>query len=594
MLTTLIGLGITSVVSLSIWAFTQKEHTLLRIYGPAAIVRWVAEDLRPKLTQYSERDGVGRPFPLVKRNWAYRASKGLPTTEGFGTQKDLHTPGTHTIRPAPFGITSAELPDDSFSVPVGRDGRHFKVRFPVNRSGGSFGAFGAHWTRAASDGCGILNQGSLPGEGFLDCTGEGGLAPHHLSVCPENQEYLDRLNERAREAGHGYFFRFDRTDTSDGKIIEVPLAVNYCKINSKGRVDVRYRPDAGLAASELPRRLIVQIGPALAGYRTKDGQIDWEWLDFICGLPDVAGIEIKAQQGAKPNDASTVKAAKLTAELRALRGFHGTSDYVSPERLPFIRPLGEKFYLHIPKHIPGPNNWEDDGSARDEERQVTLSEQVGDLVDTLTRIQNLPNVKQRGLITGFKMTYCGPEFLDNLAQHLRTGQGPDYLIVDGAEGGTGAADPVMTDHVGVHTYQGIVRTHQILKAHGVRDKVRLVASGRILDGADAAKVLALGADYCNAIRGFMFATGCIQALTCHNNQCPSGITTHHSWRLRGFDPTLKAVRFANYGLTLRSKLVKLARVAGVDLSKGQKFELRHLDVVTGIGKMTRGDEVYLP
>lgn len=574
------------VLGLTAWAFFQKEHTLLRIYGPMAIMRWVAEDLRPKLTQYSERDGVGRPFPLVKRNWAYRASKGLPTTEGFGTQKDLHVPGTHTIRPAPFGITSSELPDDAFAVDVGSGGRHFRVRFPLNRSGGSFGAFGAHWTRAASDGGAILNAGvdpscdqgdPLPTEGFLDNTGEGGLAPHHLSCSPENQEYLDRLNERARTLGHDYFFRFDKTATSDGKIIDVPLDLRRGRIDEHGRYvrtpypsqaygvgDARVEFYAGCGASEQPRHLIVQIGPSLSGFRTPDGRIDYEWLEYVCGLPDVAGVEIKSQQGAKPNDGGTVKATKLTTELRALRGFKGEGDYVSPERLPFIR------------------------------GGVSLGEQVDDLCDVFRNIQGLLTVKRRGLIVGFKMTYCGPDFLRLLSGHLRDGIGPDYIIVDGAEGGTGAADPTMTDHVGVHTYQGVVRTHQVLVEEGVRDKVRLVASGRILDGADVAKVLSLGADYCNGIRGFMFSTGCIQALTCHNNQCPSGITTHHSWRLRGFDPTLKAVRFANYGMTVRSKLVKLARVAGVDFGLGQKFELRHLDVVTGIGKMTRGDEVYAP
>lgn len=570
MILTIIGAG---ALGLTVWAFLQKEHTLLRIYGPSAIVRWVAEDLRPKLTQYSERDGVGRPFPLVKRNWAYRASKGLPTTEGFGTQKDLHTPGTHTIRPAPFGITSAELPDDSFSVDVGRSGRHFRVRFPLNRSGGSFGAFGAHWTRAASDGGAILNAGvdpscdqgdPLPTEGFLDNTGEGGVSPHHLSCSLENQEYLDRLNERARALGHDYTFRFDRTATSDGKVIEVPLDLRGGTIEGGKYVWLPKERGGTLGASEMPRRLIVQIGPSLSGFRTPEGRIDYDWLDYVCGLPDVAGVEVKGQQGAKPNDGGTVKASKLTAELRALRGFSGSGDYVSPERLPFIR------------------------------GGVPLEEQVDDLCETIQNIQDLPNVKKRGLVVGYKGTYCGPEFLQALAEYLRigTGVGPDYLVVDGAEGGTGAADPTMTDHVGVHTYQGIARTHQVLVAEGVRDKIKIVASGRILDGADVAKVMALGADYCNGIRGFMFSTGCIQSLTCHNNQCPSGITTHHSWRLRGFDPTLKAVRFANYGMTVRSKFMKLARVAGVDFSRGQKFQLNHLDVVTGIGKMTRGDEVY--
>lgn len=562
----LAGTAAAGVVGLTAWSLLQKEHTLLRIHGPFAMYRWAREWMRDKENQYRERSGDGRPFPLVKRSWVYRASKRLPTSEGFGTQKDLHQPGTHTIRPAPFGFLASELPDDAFAVDVGRDGRHFRVRYPENRSGGSFGAFGAHWTRAASDGCGILNK-DLPAhapEGHLDNTGEGGLSPHHLSCSEENQAYLDRLHERARACGHDYLFRFDKTATSDGKVVDVPLDLRRGRIDEHGRYvrDVSAGPGGN---SELPRRLIVQIGPSLSGFRTPTGEVDYEWLDFVCGLPDVAGVEVKGQQGAKPNDGGTVKAAKLTAELRALRGFTGMGDYVSPERLPFIRPLGET---------------------------VTLAEQVSDLVAVLSRVQALPNVVRRGLITGYKMTYCGPEFLNELAAHLRGGRGPDYLIVDGAEGGTGAADPIMTDHVGVHTYQGVVRTHQVLVEQGVRHLVRLVASGRIVDPADIVKVLCLGADYCNGIRGYMMSTGCIQATECHSGKCPTGITTHDSWRLRGFDPTLKSVRFANYGLTLREKVVKLARVAGVDLRRGARFDLTHLDVVTGIGKMTRGDEVY--
>lgn len=594
MLTLLSVLGL-GALGLTAWSLTQKDHTLLRIYGPVALGRWFMEAQREKITQYLERSGDGRPLALVKRQWIYRASKRLPTSTGFGTQKDLHVPGTHTIRPAPFGFTSQEVPDDSFTVPVGRDGRRFTMRYPMNRSGGSFGAFGAHWTRAASDGGAILNVGLQDYEGFLDNTGEGGLAPHHLSCSVANQEYLDRLTARAKSCGHDYQFRFDRTATSDGKIIEVPLDLKRGRINENGRyvvnpgfdsqayshADVMAEFVAGMGNSEKPRRLIVQIGPSLSGFRTPTGEIDYEWLNFVCGLPDVVGVEIKGQQGAKPNDGGTVKAAKLTVELRALRGFTGMGDYVSPERLPFIRPLGEEFEGY------------GDGTQGVVTERVTLSEQVNDLTDVLFCIQGLPNVVRRGLITGYKMTYCGPEFLVELASALKLGRGPDYLVVDGAEGGTGAADPIMTDHVGVHTYQGIVRTHDVLVSAGVRDRIKLVASGRLADGADVAKVLCLGADYCNGIRGYMMSTGCIQATECHSGKCPAGITTHNSWRLRGFDPTVKAVRFANYGLTLREKVVKLGRVAGINLAKGGRFSRSHLDVVTGIGKQTRGDEVYV-
>jgi glutamate synthase domain-containing protein 2 len=553
MMTAALSLSL-ALAAFTAWCFFfQKKHSLLRVYGPLAALRYIAESQRTKLTQYLERAGDGRPFALFKREWVYRASKGLPTSVGFGTQKDPHAPGTHAFIPAPFGITKAEMGDAAFAVQVGG----FTVRYPMMRSAGSFGAFGAHWTRAASDGAGIL------GAGFLDNTGEGGLAPHHLSVSLENQEYLDRLNERAGALGADYTFRFDRTATSDGKVIEVPLSLRRGMIKDGRYVlkpfvegvveDIKelFGPtiDEGRGVSERPRNLIVQIGPSLSGFRTADGQIDWEWLNYVCSLPDVAGVEIKSQQGAKPNDGGTVKKEKLTAELRALRGFSGNADYVSPERLPFIR---------------GGRN---------------IEGQVEDLMGVIAQIRNLPNVKRRNLLVGYKMTYSGHEFIKALAPYLSNG-GPkmDYLVVDGAEGGTGAADPIMTDRVGVHTYEGLTRTVDALKACGVRAQVKVVCSGRLADPGDVATVLALGADYCNGIRGYMLATGCIQAAECHNGKCPTGITTHHSWRLRGFDPTLKSVRFANYAHALRAGVVKIARSVNVRLDKGETFKREHLFV----------------
>jgi len=533
----------------------QRHHTGLRIYGPLYLARYFAEELRPKLTQYLERPGEGRPFPLIKREWIYKASKGLSTYEGFGTTKDLHKPGTHTIRPAPFGLTEEEVPDDAFHVRVG----NFVARYPAMRSGGSFGAFGGVWTRAASDGGAILNQGYEADQGFLDNTGEGGLSPHHCPVTPEGQEYLDKLTERARQRGHNYTFRFDQTATSDGQV--APVRLKLCRYDVQdGRV-VSMHPHAPLGVSEMPRKVIVQLGTSLSGFRTVDGDIDYDFLNYVCGLSFVAGVEIKGQQGAKPNDSSVVPQEKLTAELKALRGFSEHEDYRSPVRHSFI-----------PK--------------------ADLRDQVDALVQVMEAIKDLPNFRERSLLMGYKMTYSGAPFIIKLAAHLNRGHGPHYLVVDGAEGGTGAGDPIMTDRVGVHAYQAIHRTHDWLRQSGARKKVCLVGSGRVADSGDIATMLALGADYCNVLRGYMMATGCIQARGCNTDRCPAGITTHDKWRQRGLDPTLKAVRFANYGKTLRAKLAKLARTSGVNLVDGGSFHLGHLDVVTGIGKMTEGPSVY--
>lgn len=570
---------ITSLLSLALlaggggvtaWTFTQKEHAVLRRFGPLGFVRYGMEWWRPKNHQYQEGPGDGRPFSLMRREQVYRASKAVDDTVGFGTTKDLHVPGTHTIAPADFGLTAKEVPDDAFSVPVGGrlvqndHGGHdtapaFVVKYPLMRSAMSFGALSGVATRALSDGAALL------GEGFLDNTGEGGMAPHHCPVTPEGQGYLDKLTERAAKLGHKWVFRFDRTATTEGSWAEVALDLNQWVIDPKGRVAPRTKGGLeGTGASEKPRNLIIQLGPSLSGFR-KDGkdEIDWEWLDYICGLSWVKGVEFKLHQGAKPNSGGVVKQVKLTEELRSLRCFPTEGDYVSPERHPFIP---------------------DD----------TLPEQIRALTHYMGETRNLPNFKKRGLILGIKTVYTSDDRLGHLASYIERGHpgAPDYIVVDGAEGGTGGASPILTDHVGLHLYQALWKTHCALVRFGVREKVRLVASGRIVNAADIAVLMALGADYCNSGRAYLMSMGCIQAQQCHNNTCPSGVTTHSGWGQRALVSTVKSQRVYNYGHWIQKSFAKLARVAGINLVRCERFGLENIHVVTGIGKTTRADEVY--
>jgi glutamate synthase domain-containing protein 2 len=552
------------------WTLTQKDHAILRRFGPLGFVRYGMEWWRPKNHQYQEGPGDGRPFSLIRREQVYRASKGVDDTVGFGTTKDLHVPGTHTIAPADFGLNASEVPDDSFTVGVGRLRNApydkypvpvpaFTVKYPLMRSAMSFGALSGVATRAFSDGAALL------GDGFLDNTGEGGMAPHHCPVTLEGQAYLDKLTARAKALGHKWVFRFDKTATTEGGMADVELDLHTSAVDARGRVTEGTSVKGDLGASEKPRNLIVQLGPSLSGFRLNGtDNIDWEFLDYVCGLSWVRGIEFKLHQGAKPNSGGVVKQAKMTDELKALRCFPAEGDYVSPERHPFI-PTGN------------------------------VEEQIEALMHYMGETRDLPNFKKRGLLLGIKTVYTSDVRMSLLAKRIRQGHpgAPDYIVIDGAEGGTGGASPILTDHVGLHLYQSVWRTHNILNLEGVRDRVKLVASGRIVNAADVAFLMALGADYCNAGRAYLMSMGCIQSQQCHNNTCPTGITTQSGWGQRALVSTVKSHRVYNYGKWIQKTFVKLARVAGVNLTEGERFELTDIHVVTGVGQVTRGDKVYL-
>src|SRR6185436_18950760 len=144
---------------------------------------------------------------------------------------------------------------------------------------------------------------------------------------------------------------------------------------------------------------------------------------------------------------------------------------------------------------------------------------------------------------GIKLVVGDDSFVEALARECaRSGRGPDYLSVDGSEGGTGAAPPSLTDHMGLPMQDAVVATDNAYRRHGVRDRITIIAAGRVANGADAALAMALGADLVNVARAFLFSLGCIQALRCHTNECPTGVATQSAWRQRGLVLEEKRVR----------------------------------------------------
>ena len=295
--------------------------------------------------------------------------------------------------------------------------------------------------------------------------------------------------------------------------------------------------------------VIFQIGPAKYGVRTAEGEMDWDRLREIGANPQIAAIEVKVGQGAKPGKGGILPGEKVTPEIAAIRGI----------------PVGEPSL--------SPNRFTEFGS-------------VPELIDFVERVKAAVPAP-----VGVKIVVGDASFVDALARTLaEEGRGPDYVSVDGAEGGTGAAPMSLTDHMGLPLRDALTVVDDAYRRWGVRDRVTIIGAGRIVTGAEAAYALALDADIVNIGRGFLFSIGCIQALKCHTNECPTGVATQSPWRQRGLVPSVKRSRVANYARAVEEDLMVVARSLG--LHSPGALTRDHLEVVVSVGQRMRGSDLY--
>ena len=268
--------------------------------------------------------------------------------------------------------------------------------------------------------------------------------------------------------------------------------------------------------------ILYQIGPAKFGCRTPDGRFDDAKAAAIMALPQVKMVEIKLAQGAKPGKGGMLPKEKITEEIAAIRGIPMGVDCQSPNRF-------EEF---------------DDASS---------------LLDFIERVRKLT-----GKPVGLKMVVGSVAEIEDLCREIRKrGDGPDFIAVDGNEGGSGAAPLALADYVGLPLVDALVAVDNALRREGLRDDITLIASGKIATGGEVATHIALGADLVHIARGFMFSIGCIQALRCHTNSCPTGVATQNRWLQAGLDPTDKGVRVANYSLALERDLQMITHACGL-------------------------------
>ena len=284
--------------------------------------------------------------------------------------------------------------------------------------------------------------------------------------------------------------------------------------------------------------IVFQIGTAKYGVRDDHGHISEERLRDIAAHPQVRMFELKLSQGAKPGKGGILPGGKVTEEVSKIRGIPVGQDSISPNGHPDIRSVDE-------------------------------------LLDNLMRIRRIT-----GKPVGFKMVLGFSEWLDELGEAVhRRGleYAPDFITIDSADGGTGAAPQSLMDYVGLPLRRSLPLVVDKLNEYHLRERVKVIASGKMINPAEAAWALCVGADFIVSARGFMFALGCIQALQCNKNTCPTGITTHNPELQRGLVPEDKAKRVANYAKNLMHEVGVIAHSCGV--REARSLQRKHVYLI---------------
>jgi len=285
--------------------------------------------------------------------------------------------------------------------------------------------------------------------------------------------------------------------------------------------------------------LIWEIGSGYFGCRNDDGSFNPERFAAAAGDPQVKMIELKLSQGAKPGHGGVLPGPKVSLEIAAARGVPQGVDCVSPaSHSAFSTPLEMMHFLERLRQLSG------------------------------------------GKPTGFKLCIGHPwEWFALCKAMLETNLLPDFIVIDGGEGGTGAAPLEFTDHVGAPLQEGLLLVHNTLVGLNLRHRVRIGCAGKVISAFDIARMIAIGADWCNAARGFMFALGCLQAQTCHTGHCPTGVTTQDPQRQRALVVPDKAERVYRFHQNTLAALKELVQAAG--LSHPRQISASHIVRRTG-------------
>ncbi|WP_282607200.1 FMN-binding glutamate synthase family protein [Pelagibius sp. Alg239-R121] len=297
--------------------------------------------------------------------------------------------------------------------------------------------------------------------------------------------------------------------------------------------------------------IVFQIGTAKYGVRDEQGGLSDEKLRDVAAHSQVKMFEIKMSQGAKPGKGGILPGGKVTPEIAKIRGIPAGQDSISPNRHPEV-------------------------------------DNPGQLLDLIAQVRSVT-----GKPVGFKAVIGAYGWLDSLCAEIqRRGveSAPDFITIDSADGGTGAAPSSLMDYVGLPISESLPMVVDRLVAHNLRDRVKVIVSGKLITPADVAWALCVGADFITSARGFMFALGCIQALQCNKNTCPTGITTHDPRLQKGLDPADKAVRVQHYIKNMVHEVEVIAHSCGVP--EPRRLRRFHARMVGANGRSLPINEIY--
>ncbi|HYG20731.1 MAG TPA: FMN-binding glutamate synthase family protein [Ohtaekwangia sp.] len=436
------------VIIMGIQDIVQTRQSIRRNFPILGRLRYVFEDMRPKIQQYFvESDTDGSPINRNDRSVIYQRAKKQVDTTPFGTQMNVYAEGYewlgHSIVPLDFHSI-----DHNPRTTVGnKDCKQPYAASLLNISAMSFGSLSGNAIEA-------LNAGAKIGS-FAHNTGEGGISPHHT----------------------------------------------------------KYGGD-----------LIWQVGTGYFGARDHDGNFSPEIFQQNASRPEVKMIELKLSQGAKPGHGGILPAKKNTPEIAAIRHVKaGTTVFSPPFHSAFSTPRGMILFLHKMRELSG------------------------------------------GKPVGFKLCVGRKsEFISICKAMIDLDIYPDFITVDGGEGGTGAAPPEFSNFVGMPLLDGLAFVDNMLKGFNIRQHIKVMASGKILTGFQMVRAVALGADICNSARAMMMAIGCIQALECNKNTCPTGVATQDPALVKGLVVDDKKVRVANFHKHTVESFMELCAAAGID------------------------------
>ena len=311
--------------------------------------------------------------------------------------------------------------------------------------------------------------------------------------------------------------------------------------------------EGGLSSHHLEGEcdIVFQIGTAKYGVRDKEGNLDADKLREAAAHEQVKMFELKLSQGAKPGKGGILPAAKVTEEIAAIRGIPAGEASISPNRHPEI-------------------------------------DNISDLLDVIEKIRDIS-----GKPVGFKSVFGNFEWLEEICLEIHARgieSAPDFITVDSGDGGTGAAPMPLMDNVGLPVRESLPLVSDVLHKYGLRERIRTISSGKLVNPSEVAWAIATGADFVTSARGFMFALGCIQSLKCNKNTCPTGVTTHNPRLQKGLNPADKSVKVANYCKKLIQEVQIISHSCGV--VRPRLMNRGHVRIVQSDGKSTPMHVLY--